>query len=81
MTHTLKVWPKEFKAVKTRRKEFEFRKDDRKPKFKVGDFLILQEWNPKTEFYSGDLCQRIVNYIVRGPKFGIPKGYCVMSIS
>lgn len=77
-THHLKCWPVEFQAIKNGRKTDEFRKDDRN--YRVGDFLILREWNPHRKKYSVEEIAVEVTFITRGPHFGIPKGYCVMSI-
>lgn len=80
--HELKTWPTEFQAVRDGRKTFEYRKDDRG--FEVGDRLLLREWMPTPPFlHNGQYSQRTalvrVTYILRG-EFGIPDGYCVMSI-
>lgn len=76
--HRLKCWPDEFGAILAGSKRAEYRKADRD--FKVGDVLILEEWHPGTEEYTG--CREVVRvtHIVRGPDFGIPEGYVVMSI-
>lgn len=49
--HHLKTWPRYFYAVDRCQKRFELRLDDRG--FKLGDILILCEWNPATEKYTG----------------------------
>lgn len=84
----LKTWPQQFQAVLERRKKFEYRKNDRG--FLVGDVLQLWEWEPMAwttgEFdpdggeYTGRGLLAIVTYMVVGPEFGVPEGYCVMSI-
>lgn len=78
-THRLKTWPDPFEAVFIGVKRFEFRKNDRD--FQEGDKLVLQEWNPETHAYSGFEYVCTVPYILRGPKFGLPEGYCVISLS
>ena len=92
VTHELKCHPEPFQAVKRNEKNFEFRRDDRD--YRVGDELHLLEWLPgDTEHfvsagaivrreigYTGDECHRRVDYIIR-EGFGIPEGYCIMSIS
>ena len=77
-THYLKTHPEPFQAVLDRRKKHEFRKNDRE--FGVGHMLILQEWSPEKEDYTGRERSVQVTYISRGPAFGIPEGYCIMSI-
>lgn len=49
--HSLKTWPPFFKDTFRGVKEFEFRFNDRE--FKRGDYLILKEWYPKSEKYTG----------------------------
>lgn len=64
-THKLKIWPEYFELVINEKKSFEVRKNDRD--FKVGDMLILREWNPETEKYTGSHIHRRVTYILRSP--------------
>lgn len=91
--HHLKTWPKPFDDMKRRLKNFEYRKDDREPKFEVGDILILEEYLPpmgtKTNGsttatdigeYTGEILKRRVTLVYRGGQFGIPNGYCIMSV-
>lgn len=91
-THALKTWPEAFEAVQSGAKTWEFRRDDRG--FMVGDTLRLEWWDP-TSGNSGNpvgyscgaapgFCrvhiECTVTYILHGSRFGIPEGYCVMSI-
>jgi hypothetical protein len=78
-THYLKTWPEPFAAVKDGLKPFEIRRNDRD--FQVGDILVLQEWRPATEEYTGDSLSRRVEFILAEPKFGIKDGFVVMAIS
>lgn len=76
--HKLKTWPEPFQAIQDGVKPWEFRKDDRG--FSEGDVLILEEYKLEPEGYTGKIITRIVTYILRGPQFGIPKGYCIMTL-
>lgn len=78
--HDLKCHPDEFDAItKQCVKRFEFRKNDRD--FKVGDSLYLRRYNPDLKFYyHGQTFTVRVTHITYGPNFGIPEGYCIMSI-
>lgn len=76
--HFLKTWPKPFEAVANGLKKFEYRRNDRD--FNTGDILVLQEWDPTTSQYSGYSVRVVVTYMIAGSEFGIPDGYCVMSI-
>lgn len=92
-THELKTWPEFFIALAGDVKTFEFRKDDRQ--FALGDTLILREWHPGGSVDTGngvmlDICMdphytgrvliRWVSYLMRGPEFGLPEGYVIMSL-
>lgn len=82
-THELKVWPQYFPALRDGVKSFEFRKDDREPRFAVGDVLRLREWDPQRfgvngRDYTGREVLRRVTYVARDGV--IPEGYCVMAI-
>ena len=75
-----KIWPQFFNDIVKRRKRFEIRKDE--DKIKVGDLLVLQEWDPKTEEYTGREIDCKVEYVFRSDKynedFGLKPGYCVI---
>lgn len=75
MTHALKTWPQYFQD---RGKSFEVRKYDRP--FKVGETLLLQEWDNETKQYTGDELKVQITYILHGGQFGIEEGYVVMGI-
>ncbi|UOE78430.1 DUF3850 domain-containing protein (plasmid) [Parageobacillus thermoglucosidasius] len=76
MKHRLKTWPEYFEAVLSGKKTFEIRKNDRD--FRVNDLLLLQEYNPKTEEYTGREVLVEVTYIT---DFGQPDNQVVMSIA
>ncbi len=76
--HILKTWPEPFLALWIGDKRFEFRRDDRG--FEVGDQLQLEEWDPMTKEYSGRFVTCNVTYIARGPAWGIPEGYAILSL-
>lgn len=77
--HSLKTHPDPFRAVRERLKYFEFRRDDRG--FEVMDGLMLKEWDPFTGAFTGQEEFRMITYIARGPAYGIPEGFCVLSIT
>ena len=79
--HKLKIWPRYYKDVLSGAKTFEYRKDDRDPPYRLGDLLVLQEWSPEEQGYSGESVTVTVTYIVRGDIDGIvPPGFCIMGI-
>jgi len=77
MKHELKTWPDPFNAVVRGIKTAEFRKDDRG--FHVGDYLGLREWHPE-KGYSGRCYTVEVSDLTTDSRFGIPEGYCMLSI-
>ena len=78
MTHRLKTEPEPFCAVHRGDKLFEYRKDDRSVRYQVGDRLVLTEWSEATG-HTGREIEADVTYVARDA-YGIPPGYCVMSI-
>lgn len=78
MTHALKTWPEFYDVANSGKKKFEVRKFDRP--FKEGDTVLLQEYNNETKEYTGKECEYVIGYILKGPGFGIQKGYCVISL-
>lgn len=76
--HDLKTWPVFFTAITSGFKTFEIRKNDRD--YNVGDFLLLQEWGPAQEAYTGRDILMEVTYVLHGGQFpGLEKGYCAIS--
>jgi hypothetical protein len=78
MTHELKTWPEYFWAIRSGLKRFEVRKNDRG--FAVMDKLLLREYDPRSEKYTGMEIEVVVLYKLDGYQFGIEPGYCVLSI-
>ena len=82
--HELKTDPEPFKQVWHARKTFELRRDDRN--FKVGDVLHLRELERRVELfndktiYTGRGLLVLVIYLLRGPEYGLPEDFVVMSI-
>lgn len=79
MTHALKTWTEYYKAVESGEKTFEIRKFDRQ--FKVGETLLLQEWDNQKQEYTGKETSRRITYILsNGESFGLATGFCIMGI-
>lgn len=74
--HDLKCHPDPFQAMALGHKTFEFRKDDRG--FREGDLLRLREMFG--DYTNREILMR-VTYLLRGPAFGVPEGFVVMSVS
>jgi hypothetical protein len=78
MIHYLKIWPAMFDAVMAGRKTHEIRNADRG--YSVGDVLILNEWDPVTQIYTGASYAVEVTFLTLGGECGLPIDTCVMSI-
>ena len=77
VVHNLKTWIEPFEAIEEGIKSFEYRKNDRE--FKAGDTLFLDQWNQYKKEYTGRCLKMKITYILTDG-FGIPDGYCIMSI-
>ena len=82
--HELKVWPEYFAAIKRGDKPFEIRKDDRG--YREGDILLLREYYPGTDEYSGDELKARVTFCIYGSNamgfaFGIRAGFVAMGLA
>lgn len=78
-THELKTWTSVFPAVASRAKTVDIRFDDRD--FRVGDTLVLNEYDPTEQRYTGRRCTRRVTHILAGGQFGLEPGYVALSIA
>lgn len=80
MTHALKTWPEYYAPIEKGDKLFELRKDDRP--YKNGDNVLLQEYDPKTETYTGKEMKFNICFILRDlPKsFGLKPGFCILGL-
>lgn len=82
--HELKVWPEYFVALKSGAKPFEIRKDDRG--FREHDLLLLREYSPGYDEYTGREVLARVTYCLRGSDamgfaFGLRPGFVAMGLS
>lgn len=69
-----KILPEYYLAVRARYKNFEIRKDE--DDVKVGDLLILEEWD---NGYTGNVIRRYVKYVLRdAEEYGLMPGYCII---
>ncbi|WP_051540277.1 DUF3850 domain-containing protein [Clostridium ihumii] len=75
--HELKIEPKYYNDVISGRKRFEVRKDDRN--FKIGDVIKLEEFD-EILLYTGRSSLYEVIFKFDGGKYGVEKGYCILSI-
>ncbi len=77
-THKLKTWPQYFDDLRTGKKSFELRKNDRR--FAVGDVLMLEEYDPMTKTYSGKCLLFDITYIHSNATFGLRTGFVILGL-
>ncbi|OWP76861.1 DUF3850 domain-containing protein [Flavobacterium oreochromis] len=78
MKHELKIHPEHYKNVLLGLKKVEIRKNDRN--FQENDLLILNEFDPKTEKYTGGQVKRKVDFIIKEVA-GLEPDYVALQIS
>jgi len=78
IAHTLKTWPDVYQEIEDGTKVHEFRKNDRG--FKRGDIVLLEEFIPAGERFTGRQQAVQIMAISYGPEWGIPKGWAAFSI-
>lgn len=78
-THELKILPRWFEDVLTGKKNFEIRRNDRD--FKVGDYLLLKEYEPAIAKFSGREILKRIQYIYEGDgTYGLSEEFCVLGL-
>lgn len=77
--HELKSWPSQFELVTGQIKRHEFRRNDRG--FEKDDWLVLKEWQPNDEQFTGNVALANVDCITEGGEFEVPEGFCVLTIT
>ena len=81
-THRLKTWPSFFRDIEGGIKTFELRKNDRG--FHLGDTLVIAEYDPWKDTFSGkEIMVRVVYFMDTHGPLEVPAlcdGYCVMGI-
>lgn len=75
--HELKIWPEYFSLHCRGLKTFEIRNNDRN--FQVGDSLVLKEYFPELNQYSGRSIIKPVKDIFEGGKLGLEPGFVIIS--
>lgn len=76
MIHKLKILPEYYEAVRTSVKTFEVRKNDRD--FKVGDTLILREYDVEQQEFTGRDVRRKISYILDNQSY-LREGYVILA--
>ncbi len=81
--HKLKTIQPFFGDVKSGKKIFEIRLNDRN--YQEGDTLLLMEWrntgNVLEDGFTGQVLRKTVTYVLKDcPQFGLQEGYCILGI-
>ena len=79
VVHELKTWSEPFEAVSRGHKQAELRDDDRDPVFSPGHVLLLKEWKPDLEEYTGNMILARVQSVYRHES-AVPEGKVLMMI-
>lgn len=77
-THDIKAWPEYFEPVWTGKKTAELRRNDRE--YRVGDKVVLHEYEPMTRSYTGRAVHAIISHIVGDGEWLAP-GYAMLSLN
>lgn len=76
--HELEILPNYFEDVKSGIKQFEISFNDKK--FKVGDCVILKEYDDYREFFTGRKIRVKITYLLtysEAGQFGLMAGHCI----
>ena len=68
----LKIWPEPFEAVISGKKRYEVRSVKGRV-FHIGDDIMLREYLPKKEQYTGEFFLGRITYITKAGTWGLPK--------
>lgn len=86
MTHEVKSWPHLFSAILSGSKSHELRRlTDRD--YRVGDTLLLREYDPETSCYTGREHSVRITYVTSAEfpcalsNGGLHRDYCILSIA
>lgn len=78
MTHQLKIHPQYFIELVLGLKKVEVRLNDRN--YQERDLLILNEWCPRMQKYTGNIQVRKIDYIIKDVA-GLATDYVILQIS
>lgn len=69
MTHQFKIYPEYFQAVLERRKQFEVRKKRPLEPYLVNDYVVLYEFDPTSDMYTGRVWNGYITYVLDDERF------------
>lgn len=78
----LKVWKEFFQPIWEGKKNFELRREDRD--FQQGSLLLLREYDPVHDAFSGREVIAMITYKLSGKdcpaRFGLQPDYCILAL-
>lgn len=83
--HILKSWPKFFNPIATGERMHELRRDDRS--YRVGDQLLLKEFEPISAVFSGRECLVKITSLTSADEpcavseEALHPGFCILSVT
>ncbi|WP_165126886.1 DUF3850 domain-containing protein [Bradyrhizobium sp. 6(2017)] len=84
--HVLKCWPQFFSEIKAGRKRHDLRRSNDRH-FQVGDRILLREFDPRSDKYTGSSMKVVVTYITSAElpcalsKDALHADFCILSIA
>lgn len=84
MIHNMKSWPQFFEAIAKGEKKHDLRSKDRD--FKVGDTVVLHEFDPVTGQFSGKTVECRITFITSNDtpcalsSVVLDRDYCILSL-
>jgi Domain of unknown function (DUF3850) len=84
--HFLKCWPEFFEAIVSGRKRHDLRRSDDRS-FSEGDQIVLQEFDPESQTYTGRAQKVRVTYITASDmpcalsEEALGQNFCILSIA
>jgi hypothetical protein len=83
-THELKSWSQFFRPIAAGERAHELRRNDRD--YRVGDRVLLREYDPASETYSGSFCEAVITSMTSRDvpcavsDQGLNPDFCILSV-
>ncbi|GAS96637.1 ASC-1 homology domain protein [Mycolicibacterium canariasense] len=83
-THDLKSWSRFFRPIIAGERAHELRRNDRD--YRVGDRVLLREYDPSSQTYTGSFCEAVVTSITSRDvpcavsDQGLNPDFCILSV-
>ena len=83
-THQLKSWSRFFRPIVAGERTHELRRNDRK--YRVGDRILLREYDPNSQTYTGSFCEAVITSMTSQDvpcavsDQGLNPDFCILSV-